>query len=154
MQCAVVEFARNVLGLKGAASTEINPKTKYPVIDLMAEQKKVTNLGGTMRLGAYPCQLKKPSKAYHIYGKALISERHRHRFEFNNQYKDQMEKAGMLPTGVNPESKLVEVIELKDHPWFIGTQYHPELKSTVLNPHPLFVDFVKATLEYKKSENI
>ncbi len=154
MQCAVVEFARNVLGLKGAASTEINPKTKYPVIDLMAEQKKVTNLGGTMRLGAYPCQLKKSSKAYNIYGKGLISERHRHRFEFNNQYKDQMEKAGMLPTGVNPESKLVEVIELKDHPWFIGTQYHPELKSTVLNPHPLFVDFVKATLEYKKSENI
>jgi CTP synthase len=150
MQCAVVEFSRNVLELKDAASTEVNEDTKNPVIDLMAEQKKITTKGGTMRLGAYPCNLKKGSLAYHIYGKIKISERHRHRYEFNNKYLEGIEEAGMIASGVNPETNLVEVIELKDHPFFIGTQYHPELKSTVLNPHPLFVSFIKATLEDKK----
>lgn len=149
MQCAVVEFSRNVLGLD-ASSTELNPKTKYPVIDMMEEQKKITTKGGTMRLGSYACKLKKGSKAYSIYGDSLIHERHRHRYEFNNKYLDQIESAGLRAVGVNPESGLVEVVELKDHPWFIGVQYHPELKSTVLNPHPLFVKFVEAALEHKK----
>ena len=151
MQCAVVEFARNVLGIKDAASTEITPKTKNPVIDLMEDQKKVTNMGGTMRLGAYPCKIKKGSTAQHVYGKLNIEERHRHRYEFNNKYLDQFEKAGMLASGINPDTNLVEIVEIKDHPWFVASQYHPELKSTVLNPHPLFVKFVKAALENKKS---
>lgn len=150
MQCAVVEFARNVLGLE-ASSTELNPKTKNAVIDMMEEQKRITNKGGTMRLGAYYCKLKKGSKTYLAYGESLIHERHRHRYEFNNKYIDQMEHAGLKAVGVNPESNLVEVIELKDHPWYVGVQYHPELKSTVLNPHPLFVKFVEAALEHKKS---
>lgn len=152
MQCAVVEFARNVLGLPDASSTEVNEKTKHPVIDLMEEQKKITTKGGTMRLGAYPCVLKKGSLAFNIYGKAKISERHRHRYEFNNKYLEKMENKGMTPSGINPDTNLVEVIELKNHPWFLGTQYHPELKSTVLNPHPLFVNFIKAALENKKSK--
>jgi CTP synthase len=150
MQCAVVEFARNVLGLE-ASSTELNPKTKNAVIDMMEEQKRITNKGGTMRLGAYYCKLKKGSKTYLAYGESLIHERHRHRYEFNNKYIDQMEHAGLKAVGVNPESNLVEVVELKDHPWYVGVQYHPELKSTVLNPHPLFVKFVEAALEHKKS---
>ena len=150
MQCAVVEFARNVLGID-ASSTELNPKTKHPVIDMMEEQKKITTKGGTMRLGAYACKLKKGSKANHIYGDTMIHERHRHRYEFNNKYLDQIEEAGMKAVGINPESGLVEVIELKDHPWFIGVQFHPELKSTVLNPHPLFVKFVAAAMEHKKA---
>ncbi len=149
MQCAVVEFARNVLGLE-ASSTELNPKTKNPVIDMMEEQKKITIKGGTMRLGSYDCKLKKGTKAYAAYGESLIHERHRHRYEFNNKYLDQMEHAGLKAVGVNPESNLVEVVELKDHPWYVGVQYHPELKSTVLNPHPLFVKFVEAALEHKK----
>ncbi|UII30310.1 CTP synthase [Fulvivirga ulvae] len=153
MQCAVIEFARNVLKLKDASSTELNEKTKNPVIDLMEEQKKVTDKGGTMRLGAYPCDLKKGSKASSVYGKVKISERHRHRYEFNNKYLEQMEKAGLMATGINPDTGLVEVVELKDHPWFIGTQYHPELKSTVLNPHPLFVKFVEAAQNHKKENN-
>ncbi|MBL6449493.1 CTP synthase [Fulvivirga sp. 29W222] len=153
MQCAVIEFARNVLKLKDASSTELNEKAKHPVIDLMEEQKKVTNKGGTMRLGAYPCDLKKGSKTNSIYGKTKISERHRHRYEFNNKYLEQMEKAGLMATGINPDTGLVEVVELKDHPWFIGTQYHPELKSTVLNPHPLFVKFVEAAQNHKKENN-
>lgn len=153
MQCAVIEFARNVLKLKDASSTELNEKTKHPVIDLMEEQKKVTDKGGTMRLGAYPCDLKKGSKASAVYGKTKISERHRHRYEFNNKYLEQMEKAGLMATGINPDTGLVEVVELKDHPWFIGTQYHPELKSTVLNPHPLFVKFVEAAQNHKKENN-
>ena len=148
MQCAVVEFARNVLHLD-ASSTELNPKTKHPVIDMMEEQKKITTKGGTMRLGAYDCKIKKGSKAHHIYGETLIQERHRHRYEFNNKYLEQMEEAGLKCTGVNPDSGLVEIVELKDHPWFVGVQYHPELKSTVLNPHPLFVKFVEAAMEYK-----
>lgn len=154
MQMAVIEFARNVLGLKDAHSTEMNPETKEPVIDLMDEQKKVTVKGGTMRLGAYPCDLKEGTLAYSIYGKPLISERHRHRWEFNNKYLDQFEKAGMITSGKNPGTDLVEIIELKDHPFFFGVQYHPELKSTVENPHPIFVNFVKAAKGHseKKTE--
>lgn len=149
MQCAVVEFARNVLGLE-ASSTELNPKTKNPVIDMMEEQKKITMKGGTMRLGAYNCKLKKGTKASAAYGESMIQERHRHRYEFNNKYLEQIENAGLKATGVNPESGLVEIVELKDHPWFVGVQYHPELKSTVLNPHPLFVKFVEAALAFKR----
>jgi len=151
MQCAVIEFARNVLKLKDASSTEMNPDSKHPVIDLMEEQKKIVDLGGTMRLGAYPCNLKKSSKAYSVYGKKSISERHRHRYEFNNKYLEEVEKAGLKATGINPDTKLVEIVELQDHPWFIGSQFHPELKSTVLNPHPLFVKFIEAALNFKKS---
>ncbi len=150
MQCAVVEFARNVLGLD-ASTTELHPKIKHPVIDLMEAQKKITAKGGTMRLGAYDCKLKKGSKAHHAYGESMIRERHRHRYEFNNKYLEQFEDAGMRATGINPDSGLVEIVELKDHPWFVGVQYHPELRSTVLNPHPLFVRFVDATLNYKKT---
>lgn len=149
MQCAVVEFARNVLGLE-ASSTELNPKTKNPVIDMMEEQKKITMKGGTMRLGAYDCKLKKGSKVHMAYGESMIQERHRHRYEFNNKYLEQAEAAGLKATGVNPDSNLVEIVELKDHPWFVGVQYHPELKSTVLNPHPLFVKFVAAAIDHKK----
>ncbi len=152
MQCAVVEFARNVLGLE-ASSTELNPKTKHPVIDMMEEQKKITNKGGTMRLGAYDCKLKKGSKANIAYGESAIKERHRHRYEFNNKYLEQIENAGLKATGINPESNLVEIVELKDHPWFVGVQYHPELRSTVLNPHPLFVKFVEAALNHKRSNS-
>lgn len=150
MQCAVIEFSRHVLGLPDASSTELNPKTKHPVIDMMEEQKKVTDKGGTMRLGAYACKLKKGSKAYSIYGESLIHERHRHRYEFNNKYLEQIEEAGMKAVGINPESGLVEIVELKEHPWFVAVQYHPELRSTVHNPHPLFVRFVEAALEHKK----
>jgi CTP synthase len=135
-----------------ASSTELNPKTKYPVIDMMEEQKKITTKGGTMRLGSYACKLKKGSKAYAVYGDTTIHERHRHRYEFNNKYLHQIEEAGMKAVGVNPDSDLVEVIELKDHPWFLGVQYHPELRSTVLNPHPLFVGFVGAALKNKKND--
>lgn len=149
MQCAVVEFAQNVLGLKEAASTEVDPDTKFPVIDMMESQKKLVNKGGTMRLGAYKCELQKSSLAYKAYGSQKISERHRHRYEFNNKYKAQIENKGLIATGVNPETNLVEVVELKDHPWFLGVQYHPELKSTVEKPHPLFVSFVKACIQYK-----
>ncbi|WP_242929348.1 CTP synthase [Pontibacter vulgaris] len=151
MQCAAVEFARNVLGLQDAASTEMNPNTPHPIIDMMADQKEITQKGGTMRLGAYTCELKKGSKAYSIYGKSKISERHRHRYEFNNKYLADFEQAGMQATGINPETGLVEVIELQNHPWFVAAQYHPELKSTVLNPHPLFVKFVKAAINFGKS---
>ena len=150
MQCAVVEFARNVLHLD-ASSTELNPKTKFPVIDMMEEQKKITTKGGTMRLGSYACKLKKGSKANSIYGETLVHERHRHRYEFNNKYLDQLEEAGLKATGLNPDSGLVEIVELKDHPWFVGVQFHPELRSTVLNPHPLFVKFVAAAMENKRS---
>ena len=151
MQCAVIEFARSVLNLPNASSTELDPKTKYPVIDLMEDQKKITNKGGTMRLGAYACKVKKGSKAHSVYNETAITERHRHRYEFNNHFLSKFEEAGMKAVGTNPESSLVEIVELKDHPWFIGVQFHPELKSTVLNPHPLFVKFVKAALDYKKS---
>ena len=152
MQCAVIEFAQNVLGLKDAASTEVDPKTPDPVIDLMEEQKSVTMKGGTMRLGAYPCRVTPHTKVHSIYKKENISERHRHRYEFNNKYFEQFEENGMIFSGINPDSSLVEIIELADHPWYIGTQFHPELKSTVLNPHPLFVKFVAAALKFKKSK--
>jgi CTP synthase len=151
MQCAVVEFARNVLGLD-ASTTELNPKTKFPVIDMMEEQKKITTKGGTMRLGSYACKLKKGSRAHHIYGETLIHERHRHRYEFNNKFLDQIEEAGLKAAGVNPDSGLVEIVELKDHPWFVGVQFHPELRSTVLNPHPLFTKFVAAAMVSKKQQ--
>ncbi len=147
MQMAVIEFARNVLHLEGANSIEMDDKTKHPVINLMEEQKEVTNKGGTMRLGAWNCSLKKNTKIHTIYNKDLISERHRHRYEYNNAYLKQLTAAGMFASGINPKTGLVEVIELENHPWFIGVQYHPEYKSTVLNPHPIFIDFVKASLE-------
>jgi CTP synthase len=147
MQCAVIEFAQNVLGLKDALSTEMNLETKNPVISMMEDQKNIANMGGTMRLGSYECKLSAGSLAAKAYGKNKIYERHRHRYEFNSKYQKQFEKAGMQFTGVNPQSGLAEIIELENHPWFVGVQFHPELKSTVLNPHPLFVKFVKASLE-------
>jgi CTP synthase len=150
MQCAVIEYARNVLGLKDAHSSEMI-STKNAVIDLMESQKKVSQKGGTMRLGAYKCKLEKGSKSYTAYGKSLISERHRHRYEFNGQYLKDFEKAGMKAVGINPDNDLVEVVEIPTHPWFVGVQYHPELKSTVDAPHPLFVRFVKAALEKKEA---
>lgn len=149
MQCCVIEYARNVLGLSEANSTETGA-TPEPVIDLMEEQKGITEKGGTMRLGAYPCTLAEGSHAYEAYGKANISERHRHRYEFNNKYKEALEAAGMVATGINPDTNLVEVVEVPDHPWFVGVQYHPEYKSTVINPHPLFVDFVKTAINYQE----
>ncbi len=152
MQCAVIEFARNVLGHPTANSTEMEEKTEYPVIALMESQKNVTKKGGTMRLGAYPCELLKGSKAYSAYGKSKIQERHRHRYEFNNKFLKAFEKAGMIATGINPDSNLVEIVEIKDHPFFVGSQFHPELKSTVLTPHPLFVKFIKSALEYSKNK--
>jgi CTP synthase len=148
MQCAVIEYGRNVLGLEGAHSTEMNTTSKYPVIDMMEEQKKISQKGGTMRLGAYKCNLTKGSLAFKAYGKSSISERHRHRFEFNNAFLDQYRKGGMSMTGVNPDTSLVEIVEISDHPYFIGVQFHPELKSTVANPHPLFVKFVKAAIDH------
>jgi CTP synthase len=144
MQMAVIEFARNVLGLAGANSTEMDPQAKDPVIDLMEEQKQITTKGGTMRLGAYPCEIKEASLAKKIYGKSMVSERHRHRWEFNNKYLEMFEKAGMIASGKNPATGLVEIVEIADHPFFIGVQYHPELKSTVENPQPIFVQFIKA----------
>ncbi|HNU15267.1 MAG TPA: CTP synthase [Chitinophagaceae bacterium] len=152
MQMAAIEFARNVLGLKDAHSTEMNPETKEPVIDLMEEQKKVTAKGGTMRLGSYPCEIKAGSLAERIYGTTTISERHRHRWEFNNKYLEQFENAGMIASGKNLGTGLVEIIELSRHPFFIGVQYHPELKSTVENPQPIFVHFVKAAKAYAEKK--
>jgi CTP synthase len=149
MQSAVVEFSRNVLGLKDAASTEVNPASKNPVIDLMPEQKKISTKGGTMRLGSYACEIKKKTKSYDAYKSTNIEERHRHRWEFNNNYLKQIEAAGMVATGINTETGLVEIIEIPTHPWFVGVQFHPELKSTPENPHPLFVDFVAACLKGK-----
>ncbi len=150
MQCAVIEFARNVLGFKDANSTEMNPGTTNPVIDLLEAQKKISQKGGTMRLGAYPCNVLEGTKAWEIYKNKEITERHRHRYEFNNEYLADFEKAGMIASGINPEGGLVEIIEIKNHPWFVGVQFHPEYKSTVANPHPLFVHFVKAAIEVKK----
>ena len=148
MQCMVIEFARNVLGMVDANSTEMNPHTPFPVIDLMEEQKNISNMGGTMRLGAYACSLRPGSKAAQAYGATDIRERHRHRFEFNNDYRTRFEEAGMACVGVNPDSNLVEVVEMPDHRWFIGTQYHPEYSSTVLSPSPIFLDFVKAAITF------
>ena len=152
MQMAVIEFARNVLKIADANSTEMNPKTDNPVIDLMAEQKTITDKGGTMRLGSWDCDLKLGSAVRAIYKAESIKERHRHRYEFNSNYKAQMEAAGMVATGLNPETGLVEIVEVPAHPWFIGVQFHPEYKSTVANPHPLFVAFVKAALNFKKKK--
>jgi CTP synthase len=149
MQCAVIEFARHKLGFEDAHTTEIAEDSKYPVISMMEEQKSIANLGGTMRLGAYKCQLKPDSNSYSAYNSDLIFERHRHRFEFNNDYLQDFEKAGMIATGKNPETGLVEVVEIPSHPWFVGTQFHPEYKSTVENPHPLFVAFINAAITYK-----
>ena len=144
MQMAVIEYARNVLNLKNANSTEMSRSTPHPVIDIMEDQKMVTEKGGTMRLGAWDCKVTKKSKAFGIYGEELISERHRHRYEFNNDYLDQLSDAGLVPTGLNPKTGLVEIVEIPSHKWFVGVQYHPEYKSTVLNPHPMFIAFVKA----------
>ena len=150
MQSAVIEFGRNVLGLKDAHSREMHESTPHPVIDIMEDQKTIIEKGGTMRLGAYPCTLVKKSKAFAAYKETKITERHRHRYEFNNSYIKQYEDAGMIPVGINPETQLVEIIEIPDHPWFVGVQFHPEYRSTVRNPHPLFVDFVRAAIEYSK----
>lgn len=150
MQASIIEFARNVLGMADAHSRELDPQTKYPVIDLMEEQKKVTEKGGTMRLGGYPCALKAGSKAAAAYGTDSVVERHRHRYEFNGAYLQQFEAAGMIATGTNPETGLVEVLEMKNHPWFVAVMYNPEYKSTVSTPAPLFVAFVAAALEYQK----
>ncbi|MCX2678428.1 CTP synthase [Galbibacter sp. EGI 63066] len=152
MQMAVIEFARNVLNIKDANSTEMDPNTPNPVIDLMEEQKSITHMGGTMRLGAWDCDITEGSLVSKIYGTNKISERHRHRYEFNDKYRTQIEAAGMVATGLNPDTGLVEVVELPSHPWFVGVQYHPEYKSTVANPHPLFVAFVKSALQYKNNK--
>lgn len=149
MQCMVIEFARNVLGLTDANSTEMDSRTPHNVIDLMEEQKSISNLGGTMRLGAYDCVLAPDSHAAKAYGKTHVSERHRHRFEFNDDYRQRFEEAGMKCVGENPDTHLVEVVELPDHRWYIGTQYHPEYSSTVLNPNPLFISFIKAAIKYR-----
>jgi CTP synthase len=153
MQMSAIEFARNVLGIKNADSTEMNPETPNPVIDMMEEQKKITIKGGTMRLGSFPCTIKENTLAYSIYGTTQINERHRHRWEFNNKYLKQFEEAGMIASGINPQTGLVEIMEIPQHPFFIGVQYHPELKSTVENPHPIFVHFVKAAKNFKESCN-
>ena len=150
MQCAMVEFARNVLMLNNAHSTEMMPTTPHPVIDLMEDQKTVSAKGGTMRLGSYQCDLEPGSTPAKIFGKETIFERHRHRFEFNNKYLDLFQQNGMIAVGKNPNSNLVEIMELKNHPWFIAVQFHPEYNSTVANPHPLFVDFISAILKNKQ----
>ncbi len=148
MQCMVIEFARNVLGLHDANSTEMNPATSHNVIDLMEEQKSISNLGGTMRLGAYECRLDADSTAAKAYGTTTVNERHRHRFEFNNDYRPRFEQAGMRCVGENPATHLVEVVELPEKRWYVGTQYHPEYTGRVLHPNPLFVDFVRAAIDY------
>ena len=151
MQCAVIEFARNVIGFKEAHSTEINSDTPYPVISMIEEQKQLKNLGGTMRLGAYDCHVEKDSLLHKIYVNDVISERHRHRYEFNNKYVKDFEENGIVFSGKNKANNLMETIEIPDHPWFIGVQYHPEYKSRVENPHPLFINFVKAALTYQRN---
>lgn len=152
MQMAVIEFSRNVLNLKNANSTEMNEKTSDPVICLMEDQKGIENMGGTMRLGSWECSLSEDSKVHNIYGSSLIEERHRHRWELNNKYLKDLKDLGMIPSGINPKTGLVEIVELPSNDWFVGVQFHPEYKSTVENPHPLFVSFVDASLNYKKSK--
>ncbi len=154
MQMAVIEFSRNVLNLHQANSSEMDELTPFPVIDLMETQKMVTKMGGTMRLGSWECDLSENSQVASIYEKNIISERHRHRYEFNNDFKEQIENSGMLATGFNPQTGLVEIVEIPTHPWFIGVQYHPEYKSTVANPHPLFLSFIKAALSYKINKQL
>ena len=153
MQMAVVEYARHVLGLTGAHTSEVDPNTPYPVIDLMPDQQNIDEKGGTMRLGKYPCHLSRESLAYAAYGEENIWERHRHRYEFNNVYRDKFTESGMRIGGVNPDRDLVEIIELPNHPWFVGVQYHPELKSRPNRPHPLFREFVAAALRYQDAES-
>ncbi len=150
MQCAVIEFARNVAGLEGAHSAEFSSTTPYPVIDLMEEQKGVEEKGGTMRLGAYPCVLKEGTLSFEAYGRKEISERHRHRYEFNNRFRETLEKAGLVIAGTSPDETLVEIVEIKEHPWFVAVQFHPEFKSRPKSPHPLFVNFVRAAKELKE----
>ena len=150
MQMMVVEFARNVLGYDDANSREIDETTEHNVIDIMEEQKNITNMGGTMRLGAYECILKQGSRVFDMYKESIIQERHRHRYEFNNEFQQEYERAGMKCVGRNPESNLVEIVEIPGLKWYVGTQFHPEYQSTVLKPHPLFVDFVKTAIENKK----
>ena len=152
MQCACIEFARNVLNIKNANSTEFKEKTKNPIINLMEDQKSIKIKGGTMRLGSYKCRIKKNSLAFNSYRKNNINERHRHRYEFNNKYLNEFEKEGMISSGFNESLGVVEIIELKNHPWFLGTQYHPEYKSTVLNPHPLFINFIKSIVKLKNGK--
>ncbi len=154
MQCATIEYARNVCGMKNANSTEFNPETAFPVIDMMVEQKKVTAKGGTMRLGAFPCTVTEGTKAGQAYGATDIQERHRHRYEFNNKYRDQMAKQGLVFSGVCPGRDLVEIVELKDHPWFVACQFHPEFQSTALKPHPLFRDFVAAAVKCRDKQEV
>ena len=149
MQCATIEFARNVLNLEKANSSEFDPDTPYPVISLLHEQEEIEDMGGTMRLGAYPCRLDPDSKSYKIYGSSTVSERHRHRYEFNNQYREAFESSGFRLSGLSPDGRLVELIELDDHPWFMASQYHPEFKSRPLRAHPLFREFVAAALKQK-----
>ncbi len=151
MQCAVIEYARNVCGWKDANSTEFDQDSEYPIIDIMHDQKDIENMGGTMRLGKYTCKLDKGTKAYQAYGSELVDERHRHRYEVNNNLRYKLIENGMQLSGMNPERDLVEIVEIPDHPWFVGVQFHPELRSTVNNPQPLFVDFVKASLKFAKS---
>jgi CTP synthase len=146
MQLAVVEYARNVVGLKDAHSSELNPATPYPVIDLMPEQKDIEEMGGTMRLGLYPCKINESSKTYEAYKDELVYERHRHRYEVNNEYREQIKDAGMVISGLSPDERLVEIVELADHSWFVGVQFHPEFKSRPNRPHPLFREFVAASL--------
>jgi len=146
MQCAIIDFARDALGLEGADSTEFTPDAVHPVIDLMPEQKGIENMGGTMRLGAYPCRLTPGTRAHAAYGEEMIHERHRHRFEVNNAYRERLEAAGMKAAGVWPQGNLIEIVELESHPWFVGTQFHPEFKSRPTRPHPLFREFIRASL--------
>jgi CTP synthase len=148
MQCAVVEFARNVVGYENANSSEFDPATEYPVIDLLPGQKSIEDMGGTMRLGAYPCKLTKKTFAHEAYGTLEIQERHRHRYEVNNDFVEALGKAGLTLSGESPDGKLVEIVEIADHPWFVGTQFHPEFKSRPTRPHPLFRDFIGAALHY------
>ena len=152
MQCAVIEFARHVCGMSDAYSTEFDSETTHPVIDLMESQKNVTDKGGTMRLGAYPCKIRKGTHTYEAYGEEMVNERHRHRYEFNNAYRKDLQNAGMVIAGTLPDDSLVEIIEIKDHPWFVGSQFHPELKSRPNHAHPLFRDFLKAALTYSESK--
>jgi CTP synthase len=147
MQCAVVEYARNVANLKGANSSEIDPNTKFPVIDLMPDQKGIDKMGGTMRLGKYECKIADDTNSLNAYGESVISERHRHRYEFNNDFREKLVSKGLIIAGTSPDNRLVEIVELKNHPWFVGVQFHPEFKSRPNRPHPLFREFIKAAMK-------
>jgi CTP synthase len=151
MQCAVIEYARDVCGWEDSNSTEFDENTEYPIIDIMHDQKNIENMGGTMRLGKYTCKLTEGTKSFEAYGDEVVEERHRHRYEVNNNLRYKLTENGMTLAGMNPERDLVEIVEIPDHPWFVGVQFHPELRSTVNNPQPLFVDFVKASLKHAKS---